>query len=117
MSKTVICVVYVDDCFLWECSQYDIDNVTKSFKDYRPSKNCEHSKGKSVSEFLFTDLNTFGDGGFHFLKLDLSVKSWKPQERIIVIGCQHPPRLKCLMGHTRTVLMLIDIIPTQIILF
>ena len=31
MSKTVICVVYVDDCLFWECSQSDIDNVMKSF--------------------------------------------------------------------------------------
>ena len=39
MSKTVICVVYVDDCLFWECSQSEIDNVMKSFKEYGPSYN------------------------------------------------------------------------------
>ena len=33
MSKTVICVVYVDDCLFWSRSQSDIDNVMKSFKE------------------------------------------------------------------------------------
>ena len=28
MSKTVICVVYVDDCLFWACSQSEIDNVS-----------------------------------------------------------------------------------------
>ena len=32
MSKTVICVLYVDDCLFWERSQSDIDNIMKSFK-------------------------------------------------------------------------------------
>ena len=31
ISKTVIGVVYVDDCLFWARSQYDIDNVMKSF--------------------------------------------------------------------------------------
>ena len=39
MSKTVICVVYVDDCTFWARSQSDIDNVMKSFKEYGPSYN------------------------------------------------------------------------------
>ena len=39
VSKTVICVVYVDDCLFWARSQSDIDNVMKSFKDYGPSYN------------------------------------------------------------------------------
>ena len=46
MYNTVICVVYVDDCLFWERSQYDIDNVMKSFKEYGPSQNWEHSKGE-----------------------------------------------------------------------
>ena len=50
MSKTVICVVYVDDCLLWACSQFEIDNVMKSFKKDVSSYNWEHSKGESVSE-------------------------------------------------------------------
>ena len=45
MSKTVISVVYVDNCLFWECSQSDIDNVMKSFKEDGPSYNWEHSKG------------------------------------------------------------------------
>ena len=32
ISKTVICVVYVDACLFWARSQFDIDNVMKSFK-------------------------------------------------------------------------------------
>ena len=55
MYKTVICVVYVDDCFFWAHSQSDIDNVMNSFKEYVPSYNCEHSKEESVSEFLGID--------------------------------------------------------------
>ena len=37
MYKTVICVVYVDDCLFWERSRYDIDNVMKSLKEDGPS--------------------------------------------------------------------------------
>ena len=44
VSKTVICVVYVDDCLFWERSQSEIDNVIESFKEYGPSYNWEHSK-------------------------------------------------------------------------
>ena len=39
MSKTVICAVYVDDCIFWARSQFDIDNVMKSFKEDDPSYN------------------------------------------------------------------------------
>ena len=39
MSKTVICVVCVDDCIFWEHSQYEIDNAMISFEDYGPSYN------------------------------------------------------------------------------
>ena len=31
MSKTVICVVYVDDCLFWARSQFDIDNLMNYF--------------------------------------------------------------------------------------
>ena len=37
ISKTVICVVYVDYCLFWACSQPDIDNVMKYFKEGGPS--------------------------------------------------------------------------------
>ena len=37
MSKTVICMVYVDDCLFWARSQSVIDNVMKSFKEDSPS--------------------------------------------------------------------------------
>ena len=66
MSKTLICVVYVDDCLLWARSQSDIDNVMKSFKEDVPSYIWEHSKGESVSEFLGIDIKTFDNGGFRF---------------------------------------------------
>ena len=35
----------------------------KSFKEYFPSYNWEHSKGYSVSEFLGIDIKTLDDGG------------------------------------------------------
>ena len=66
MSKTVIYVVYVNDCLFWEHSQSDIDNVMKSFKEDGPIYNCEHLKGDSVSEFLGIDIKTLDNGGFQF---------------------------------------------------
>ena len=45
MYKTVIFVVYVDDCLFWERSLSEIDNVMKYFKEDCPSYNWEHSKG------------------------------------------------------------------------
>ena len=57
-SKNVICVVHVDDYLFSACSQSEIDNVTKSFKEDGPSYNWEHSKGESVSEFLGIDIKT-----------------------------------------------------------
>ena len=79
MSKTVIYVVYVDDCLLLACSQSDIDNVMKSFKEDGPSYNWEHSKGESVSEFLGIVIKTLDNGGFQFCQTGLTTKSWKPQ--------------------------------------
>ena len=64
MSKTVICVVYVDDCLFWVCSKYEIKNAMKSFKEVGTSYNWEHSKGESVSEFLGIDINILDNGGF-----------------------------------------------------
>ena len=55
-------MVYVDDCLFWECSQYDIDNVIKYFKEDGPILNWEHSKGESVSEFLVIDVKTLDYG-------------------------------------------------------
>ena len=66
MSKTVMCVVYVDDCLFWALSQSEIDNVMKNFKEDGPSYNWEHSKGESVSDFLVIDIKTLDDGGFKF---------------------------------------------------
>ena len=79
MSKTVMSVVYVDDCLFWGRSQYDIDNVMKYFKENGLSYSWEHSKVESVSQFLGIDIKTLDDGGFQFFKLDLSVKYWKTQ--------------------------------------
>ena len=69
MYKTVICVVYVDDCLFWSHSQYEIDNVMKYFKEYGTSYNWEHSKGESVSEFLRIDIKTQDNGGFQSFEL------------------------------------------------
>ena len=66
MSKTVISVVYVDDCLFRVCSQSEIDNVMNSFKKDGPSYNWEHSKRESLSEFLGIDIKTFDNGGSQF---------------------------------------------------
>ena len=66
MSKTVIFVVYVDDCLFLACSQSEIKNVMKSFKKDGPSYNWEQSKGESVSELLGIDIKTLDNGGFQF---------------------------------------------------
>ena len=39
MSKTIICVLYVDDFMFWARSQSDIDNSMKSFKEDGTSYN------------------------------------------------------------------------------
>ena len=70
IPKTVICVVYVDDCLFWARSQSEIDNVMKSFKEDGTSYNWEHSKVESVSEFLGIDIKTLYYGEFQFFKLD-----------------------------------------------
>ena len=71
MSKTVICVVYVDDCLFWGCSQSEIDNEIKSFKEEGPSYNWGHSRGDSVSEFLGIYIKTLYYGGFQFCQTGL----------------------------------------------
>ena len=71
MSKTVICVVYVDDCLFWARSQSEIDNVMNYLKEYSPSYNWEHSKGESVSEFWGIDIKTLYDVGFQFCQTGL----------------------------------------------
>ena len=71
MSKTVICVVYVDDCLFWARSKYDIDNVMNYFKQDGTSNNLKHSKGESVSDFLGIDIKTLDNGGFQFCQTGL----------------------------------------------
>ena len=70
MSKTVIYVVYVDDCLFWACSQSEIKDAMKSFKEDGPGYNWEHSKEESVSEFLGVDIKTLIMVDFNFVKLD-----------------------------------------------
>ena len=67
MYKPVICVLYVDYCLFWARSQSEIDNVMKSFKEDGNSYNWEHSKGKSVSEFLGIDIKTLDNGGARWI--------------------------------------------------
>ena len=74
ISKTVICVVYVDDRLFWSRSQYEIDNVMKSFKEDGPSYNWEHSKVESVDEFLGIDIKTLDDDVFMFCQTELICK-------------------------------------------
>ena len=71
MSKTVVCVVYVDDFLFWERSQSDIDNLIKYFKENGPVYNWEHSKVESVSEFLGIDIKTLDNGVFQFCQTGL----------------------------------------------
>ena len=61
ISKTLICVVYLDGFIFWARSQPEIDNLMKSFNDYGTSYNWEHSKGDSVSELLGIDIKTLDD--------------------------------------------------------
>ena len=86
MPKTVICVLYVDDCLFWARSQSDIDNAMKSFKEDGPSYNWEHSKGEPVSKLLGIDITTLDNGGSQFFKMDGSAKSWKTQGWRILLG-------------------------------
>ena len=74
ISKTVIFVVYVDDCLFWAHSQSEIDNVMKSFKEDGPSYNWEYSKGESVSEFFGIDIKILDNGGFQFCQTGLVCK-------------------------------------------
>ena len=46
ISKTVMCVVYADDCLFWERSQYDIDNLIKYFREDGPSYVLGTIKGR-----------------------------------------------------------------------
>ena len=75
VSKTVVCVIYVNDCIFWARSKSDIDNVMHHFKENDPSYNLEHSKGESVSEFLCIDIKTLDNVGFHFFQTGLIFKS------------------------------------------
>ena len=71
MSKTVICVVYVEDFLFWACSQSEIDNAMKSFKEDGTSYNWEHSRGESGYKFLGIDIKTLDNGGFKFCQTGL----------------------------------------------
>ena len=74
MFKAVICVVYADACLFWAHLKYNIDNVMKSFNEYRSSYNWEQSKGESVSEFLCIYIKTLVYGGFKFFPTGLILK-------------------------------------------
>ena len=64
MSKTVICVVYMDDCLFWESLESHINNDMKYLKGNEPSYDLEHSKGELVSELLGIDIKTLNNGIF-----------------------------------------------------
>ena len=86
ISKTIICVVYVDDFSFWERSKSEINNVMNSFKEDEPSSNWEHSNEELVSDFFGIDIKKSDYGGFQFFKLDRYENSWKPQGWSIVMG-------------------------------
>ena len=58
------------DFLFWAHSQYDIDNVMKSFKEDGHSYNWEHSKGESVYEFYALISRHLMIVGLSFIKLD-----------------------------------------------
>ena len=47
MSKTVIGVVYVDNCLFWARSKYEIYNVMKSFKEDAPKVTIGYTQGEN----------------------------------------------------------------------
>ena len=66
ITNTLICVVYVDDCLFWVCSQSNIDTFVNYFKGGVSSYNWKHSKVDSVSELLGIDVKTSDNGGSKF---------------------------------------------------
>ena len=68
ISKTVICVVYVNDCLFWSRSQSNIYNLMKSFKEDGPRYNWKHSKVCMSSWALISRRWIMVD--FSFVKLD-----------------------------------------------
>ena len=85
----------------FECSQSDIDNVMKYFKEDGPSYNWENSRGESVSEFLGSDIKTLYNGGFQFCQTGLIRKVLEATGMEDFNGfCQHPPRLRHLLEQT-----------------
>ena len=98
MSKTVICVVYVDDFIFWERSQYKINNVMRYFEEDGPSYNWEHSKGESVSEFLGIDIKTLDDGGFQFCRTGYIRKFLEATGMDHFNGFPTPTKVEALLG-------------------
>ena len=98
MSKTVIFVVYVDDCIFWERSQSQIDNVMKSFKEDGPSYSWEHLKGESVSKFLCIDIKTLDDCGFKFCLTRLNRKVLEGTSMEHCNGLTTPTKVEAPLG-------------------
>ena len=74
MSKTMICVAYMDNILFCVFSKYYMDKVMKSFKEDAPIYNWKHSQGESVFEFLGIDINMLGCGRFKFPQTGLIQK-------------------------------------------
>ena len=98
MSNTVICVVYVDDCLFWSCSQSEIDKAIKSFKGGGTSYNWEHSKGDSMSELLVIDTKTLYDGGFQFYHNVLILKLLEATRMEHCNGFPTPTKVEAPLG-------------------
>ena len=116
MSKTVICVVYMDDCLFWESLESHINNDMKYLKGNEPSYDLEHSKGELVSELLVVDIKTWYYGGFQFYRTGLIRKVLEYTGMGHCNGFTSLTNFRCLLGHKRMVLRLRDIIPTHVIL-
>ena len=62
ISKTLICVVYVDTCLFWECSQSNIDKVVSFSEKGGLSYNWENSKRETLYYSLGIYIKTLDDG-------------------------------------------------------
>ena len=98
MFKAVICVVYADACLFWAHLKYNIDNVMKSFNEYRSSYNWEQSKGESVSEFLCIYIKTLVYGGFKFFPTGLIFKVLEATGMYYCNGLPTPTKVQAPLG-------------------
>ena len=94
ISKTIICVVYVDYCLFGGFSKYFIDKVM-IFSGRKGEVVIGNiwMKSQCLSYYVLTSIHWM-IFYFSFTKLDWLTKSWKPQGWIILMCCLQPPRVR-----------------------